>query len=138
MSWISDRLQELTAAVEAAIRSSGLPDAAQVTVSNAGSDFISSRSPRAGAVIIYPFPRVTWPQPRTRRVVWTLGVVATGKAVDAAARCSDLLTVIETSGVVAWRAADATAEPTDFVVSEDPDAPKIPGWAIHITEEHMP
>lgn len=133
-----DRLAELTAALEAAVRSSGLPDADKVTVSNDGGDFRAARSPRAGAVIVYPFPKVTMPAPRgIRQLEWTIGVVATGKTLEAASRCSDLLDVITGSGVVAWRAEPATAEPTDFAVSEDPDAPKVPGWAITITEEHL-
>ena len=139
MSALMTRLGEITADVETAIRGSGLVDADKVTVGNSGMDFMTSRSQRAGAVIVYPLPRVTMPAPRgIRQIVWTIGVVAAGKAVDAAARCDELLDVITASGVVAWRAGPATAEPTDFAVSEDPEAPKIPGWAITITEEHLP
>lgn len=138
MSTLMDRLAEITTTLEAAVRASGLPDAELVTVSNSGIDFLNSRSQRAGAVIVYPFPKVTMPAPRgIRQLAWTIGVVATGKTLDAATRCSDLLDVITASGVVAWRAEPATAEPTDFAVSEDPDAPKVPGWAITITEEHL-
>ncbi len=139
MSMISDRLAELTAAVETAVRSSGLSNADKVTVSNYGGDFITSRSQAAGAVIIYPFPRVELVAPRAaRRLAWTLGIVAGGRTLDAAARCADLLDVVVQSGVVVWRAEPATVEPTDFAVSTDPDAPRVPGWAITITEEHLP
>lgn len=139
MTTLTDRLVELTTAVTAAVRGSALVDADLVTVSNSGYDFLTSTSQRAGAVIIYPFPKLQIPAPRgIRRATWTLGVVAGGPAVDAAARCSDLLDVITAAGIVAWRAAPANVDPTDFAVSEDPKAPRIPGWAITITEEYLP
>lgn len=132
-----ERLAEITTAVKSAVAASGLPDAAKVTVSNVADDFLHSRSPAAGGVIVYPFPKVTLPAPRTRRVVWTIGILANGRSVAAASRCSDLLDVVTASGIVSWRAEPATVDPTDFAVSEDPNAPKIPGWAITITEEHL-
>jgi hypothetical protein len=131
------RLAEITAAAETAVRGSGLVDADKVTVSNSGADYLNARSPAAGAVIVYPFPKLTLPAPRgIRRVVWTIGILANGRGVAAATRCSDLLDVITAAGIVSWRADPAVVEPTDFAVSEDPSAPKIPGWAITITEEH--
>jgi len=138
MSQITDRRVELTAAVTAAIRSSGLDDAELVTVSNNGMDFMQSRSPAAGGIIVYPFPKIQIPAPRgIRRLVWTIGLVAGGPAVEAADRCAELLDVITGAGIVSWRAAAATVDPTDFAISEDPKAPKIPGWAITITEEYL-
>jgi hypothetical protein len=134
-----DRLAEITTAVTDAIRNSTLPDADKVTVSNAGADFLTSRSPAAGGVIIYPFPKVTIPAPRSiRRVTWTIGILAHGRSLAAASRCSDLLDVVTAAGIVSWRAEPAVVEPTDFAVSEDPNAPKVPGWAVTITEEHLP
>lgn len=132
-----DRLGELTAAVEQAVRSSALSNADAVTVSNSGADFVSSRSQSAGAVLVYPFPKVDMIAPRTRRMVWTIGIVAGGRTLDAARRCADLFDVVAQSGVLAWRANNATADPTDFAISEDPAAPRVPGWAITITEEHL-
>jgi hypothetical protein len=134
-----DRLAEITTAVETAVRSSSLTDAELVTVSNSGADFLKSRSPAAGGVIVYPFPKLTLPAPRgIRRVAWTIGILANGRSVAAASRCADLLDVVTAAGIIAWRAEPATVEPTDFAVSEDPAAPKIPGWAVTITEEHLP
>jgi hypothetical protein len=139
VSNLMERLAEITAAVEAAVRSSGLPDAEKVTVSNNGADFLSSRSTAAGGIIVYPFPKLTLPAPRgIRRVTWTIGILAHGRTVAAASRCSDLLDVVTAAGIVTWRAEPAVVEPTDFAVSEDPAAPKVPGWAVTITEEHLP
>ncbi|MBD3941953.1 hypothetical protein IF188_09625 [Microbacterium sp. NEAU-LLC] len=140
MSQLTDRLAELTDAVTKAIRyNAELTDAQLVTISNDGADFIKSTSQRAGGVIVYPFPKVQIPAPRgIRRITWTIGLVAGGRAVDAAARCSDLLDILTTAGIVVWRAGGATVDPTDFATSEDPKAPKIPGWAITITEEQYP
>lgn len=138
MSVLSERLAEITAQIETAVRGSTLVDADLVTVSNSGSDFLTSRKQSAGAVIVYPLPRLTLLAPRgIRRVSWTVGVVAAGKTTAAAARCADLLDVVIDAGVVAWRAEPATAEPTDFAISEDPSAPKVTGWAITMSEEHL-
>ena len=138
MSQLTDRLIELTAAVTTAIRNSDVDDAELVTISNTGADFMQSRSPAAGGIIVYPFPKVQIPAPRgIRRITWTIGLVAGGPAVEAAARCAELLDVITGAGIVSWRAAAATVDPTDFAISEDPKAPKIPGWAITITEEYL-
>ena len=133
-----DRLAEITLAATDAIRQSGLPDADKVTISNVGSDFLNSRSPAAGGVIIYPFPKVAYRGPKMQRITWTLGILANARSVQAAARCSDILDVLTAAGVISWRAEPATVDPTDFAVSEDPAAPKVPGWAVTITEEHLP
>ncbi len=136
---ITDRLVEITAEVKAAVLASGISDADLVTVSNSGADFLNATSQAAGAVIVYPFPKFTMPAPRAiRRIEWTFGLIAGGRSLEAAARCSELLDVLTDAGILAWRAAPATVTPTDFAVSEDPRAPRFPGWAITITEEHLP
>lgn len=129
---VLERLDELLADVQAAVDASDLTDKASVTVTDDGKKVETARSPRAGAIVIYPFPAETRPAPKVSRLTWTIAVaVDEADPRKAATRAQELLAVLRTAGVLR---ADDTANPTDFEKADRSST--IPGYTITHIEEH--
>lgn len=129
---ILTRLDEMLVATRAALAASDLSDKHLVTVTDDGNDVAIAQSLRAGAIVIYPFPRQEFPSPKVARITWTIGVVAKhDKVRDAAERIQALIDVLAAAEIVRWRDG---ANPTDFAM---PDQTSIPGYAIQHVEEHL-
>lgn len=130
MNYVIERLDELLAEVQAAITASDLSDKAQVLVTDDGRKVEKVQARSAGAIVIYPLPGEEWPAPKSARLTWTFGLVASSGTPRASAeRIHDLKSVLVDAGIL--RFTDR-ADPTDF---ETTDGPSIPGYAITHTEE---
>lgn len=129
---VLERLDELLALVRAGVAASDLEDKASVTVTEDGRKVETARSPRAGAIVIYPFPLEARPAPRTSRLTWTIAVcVDEPDARKAANRAQALLSILRSCGVLEW---DDTAAPTNFEKADRSST--VPGYTITHIEEH--
>lgn len=131
MILVGERQDELLDEIRAAIAGSDIPDKERVVVTDDGNDVERSPSLRAGAVVVYSFPRIEYPAPRTFKLTWVIAVVAAGDTTRAAAnRMQAIIDVLDLAKVIRW---PDKADATDFQLT---DQSAIPGYVITHTEEH--
>lgn len=129
---ITDRVQEMVAAIQAAVTASDLTNKDLVTVTYDGREAANARSPRAGAIIVRPRPAEAMPGGRTQRLTWEISLLADDDdplaVLERLEAFKDILRSIRL-----YLAPEDTCAPTDF---EKTDRSTIPGYTITHIEEH--